>query len=292
MRAQALEKAQEGLAHYRAERWREACDSFREAERLFAAPSVMIYRARCEGKLGNTAEARRLYERILAAPPAKDAPAPYVEAYRDAEKELAALPAAVESPREAAAPPPPSHPPPSAGSRLLGFITLGVGAVGLGIGAATGALSLSRVSDLEARCGGYRCTPAEEPDAHRAKTLGTISTAAFVVGGVAAAAGVVLLVIRPGGAQVPRRRAPRPLLRRCRASASVWAQGGSSSRRSSDHERSWHERVDRVERGRACGRGPDGRDGVQRDLGDWQFRFPGRERGRAGRPGRHGVGER
>lgn len=203
VRAQALEKAQEGLAHYRAERWKEACDSFREAERLFAAPSVMIYRARCEAKLGNTAEARRLYERILAAPPAKDAPAPYVEAYRDAERELAALPAAVEPPREAAAAPPPSPPPPSAGSRLPGFITIGVGAVGLGIGAVTGALSLSRVSDLEARCGGYHCRPADEADVRSAKTLGNISTAAFVVGGVAAAAGALLLVIRPGGAQAP-----------------------------------------------------------------------------------------
>jgi tetratricopeptide (TPR) repeat protein len=211
VRAQALEKAQEGLAHYRAERWREACDSFREAERLFAAPSVMIYLARCQGKLGNTAEARRLYERILAAPPAKDAPAPYVEAYRDAERELAALPAAVEPPRQAVAAPPPSPPPPSGGSLIPGLITIGVGAAGLGIGAVTGALSLSRVSDLQARCGGYHCRPADEGDARSAKTLGNLSTAAFVVGGVAAAAGVVLLVIRPGGAQAtsaPSARAP------------------------------------------------------------------------------------
>jgi tetratricopeptide (TPR) repeat protein len=203
VRAQALEKAQEGLAHYRAERWKEACDSFREAERLFAAPSVMIYLARCQSKLGNTAEAQRTYERILAAPLAKDAPAPYVEAHRDAEKELAALQVKAAPPREAVATPPPSPPPPAAGSRLPGFITLGVGAVGLGIGAITGALSLSRVSDLQARCGGYHCRPADESDAQRAKTLGNVSTAAFVVGGVAAAAGALLLVIRPGGAPPP-----------------------------------------------------------------------------------------
>ena len=202
VRAQALEKAQEGLAHYRAERWREACDSFREAERIFPAPSVVVYLARCHGKLGNKAESQRLYELILAAPPAKDAPAPYVEAYHDAERELAALRAATE-PRAPAAAPPPSPPPPSAGSPLPGLITIGVGAVGLGIGAVTGALSLSRVSDLEARCGGYHCSPADEADARSAKTLGNVSTAAFVVGGVAAAAGALLLVIRPGGAPAP-----------------------------------------------------------------------------------------
>src|SRR6266851_4961750 len=79
-RGLALEKAQEGLALYRAERWQEACASFREAERMFDAPSVLIYLARCQRKLGNAMEARALYEQILAAPPAQAAPLPYVEA--------------------------------------------------------------------------------------------------------------------------------------------------------------------------------------------------------------------
>lgn len=205
VRALALEKAQAGLAHYRAERWREACDSFREAEQIYAAPSVEIYLARCQSKLGNTAKAESLYEQILAAPPAKDAPLPYVEAYRDAEKELAALRLALASPSAATAAPVPSHPPPSAGPRLPGLLTLGIGAVGLGIGAVTGALSLSRVAALEERCGGYHCSPGDERDAASARMLGNVSTAALLVGS-AAAAGALLLVIRPGGA--PLRPAP------------------------------------------------------------------------------------
>jgi tetratricopeptide (TPR) repeat protein len=226
VRALALEKAQAGLTHYRAERWRQACDSFREAERIYAAPSVVIYLARCQSKLGNTAEAESLYEQILAAPPAKDAPLPYVEAYRDAEKELAALRLTPASPSAATAAPVPSQPPPSAGPRLPGLLTLGIGAVGLGIGAVTGALSLSRVAALEERCGGYHCSPGDERDAASARMLGNVSTAALLVGGAAAAAGALLLVIRPGGASLR----PAPSDKAPAAAASSFSVGVGAGR--------------------------------------------------------------
>jgi tetratricopeptide (TPR) repeat protein len=225
-RALALEKAQQGLTHYDAGRWQDAYDSFREAAGLYDAPSVEIYLARCQRKLGRPAEARALYERILAEPLARDAPPQFVEAHRDAERELDAIrrepaarpsaPAGPVSPPPVSAPPVPPPADHTAGPLWPGLVTLGVGAAGLGIGAVTGLISLSKVSDLSAHCGGYHCTPSDEPAAASARGLGNASTAAFVVGGAAAAAGVLLLVIRPGG---------RPLTAPQGTSKAAWSAG-------------------------------------------------------------------
>src|SRR4051812_42180375 len=90
-RALALEKAQQGLTHYNAGRWQDAYNAFHDAAGIYDAPSVEIYLARCQRKLGHVDAARALYERILAEPLTKDAPAPFVEAHRDAVRELDAL---------------------------------------------------------------------------------------------------------------------------------------------------------------------------------------------------------
>ncbi|EYF08746.1 PEGA domain-containing protein [Chondromyces apiculatus] len=81
--------------------------------------------------------------------------------------------------------------------KVPGAVVLGLGAVGLGIGTVTGAMSLSRVSELDRLCPDRQCSPAEQPIGDDARTLGTVSTVGFVVGGVLAAAGVTLLVIQP-----------------------------------------------------------------------------------------------
>ncbi|AKT43112.1 hypothetical protein [Chondromyces crocatus] len=81
---------------------------------------------------------------------------------------------------------------------IPGAIAIGLGAVGLGLGTVTGAMSLSRVGDLDQSCPSKRCSPAEKSIADEARTLGTVSTIGFVAGGVLAAAGVTLLVLRPG----------------------------------------------------------------------------------------------
>jgi len=85
------------------------------------------------------------------------------------------------------------------GSVVPAAITLGLGAVGLGIGVVTGALSLSKVGDLDNRCPDRRCAPEDQVTADHARTLGTVSTVGFIAGGALAAAGVVLLVLRPSG---------------------------------------------------------------------------------------------
>jgi PEGA domain len=92
-------------------------------------------------------------------------------------------------------------------SRPTGIALVAVGAVGLGVGAVTGVLSLNKVSALRSGCPGYPHCPADDTigqaDLRSAKTLGNVSTAGFIAGGVLAATGVVLLVIGPGDQRKP-----------------------------------------------------------------------------------------
>lgn len=99
--------------------------------------------------------------------------------------------------RTAEAPPPPP-PPDEGGPPLAPIIAFGLGAVGVGVGVVTGVMSSSAVSDIKSRCDGNQCLRSDAPAADRAETLGNVSTAAFILGGVGLAAGAVLLVLRPG----------------------------------------------------------------------------------------------
>lgn len=85
------------------------------------------------------------------------------------------------------------------GSLIPAIVVGGVGVVGLGIGIVTGAMSLSRVGDLEARCPEAHCLPKDEPIGDSAKSLGTASTIGFVAGTALIGAGVALAIIRPWG---------------------------------------------------------------------------------------------
>jgi hypothetical protein len=78
--------------------------------------------------------------------------------------------------------------------RLLvpAIAAFGVGVVGLGVGAITGVMSLNKAADVEAKCPNDQCDPELEDDADSAKTLGTVSTITFIIGGVGVAAGAIL----------------------------------------------------------------------------------------------------
>jgi hypothetical protein len=90
------------------------------------------------------------------------------------------------------------------GSLVPALIGFGVGAVGLGVGAITGAMSMSKVSDIKSHCPNNHCPASEQSDIDSTKTLGTVSTVGFIVGGVGVAAGAVLLLLRsPSGESPP-----------------------------------------------------------------------------------------
>ena len=80
--------------------------------------------------------------------------------------------------------------------KILIFGGFGLGAVGLGVGAVTGLLSLSKVSDVKDQCTNDVCPANLQGDLDSAKSLGTVSTIAFVAGGIGVGAGIVGLVLQ------------------------------------------------------------------------------------------------
>jgi hypothetical protein len=65
-----------------------------------------------------------------------------------------------------------------------------VAAVGLGVGTVTGILALSAKNDLTSSCVASRCGPDQYGTLDRGRTMGTVSTIAFIVGGAGAAVGI------------------------------------------------------------------------------------------------------
>jgi hypothetical protein len=91
--------------------------------------------------------------------------------------------------------PAPAAPTATPRSRTPAYVALGVGAVGLGVGAITGILALGKKSDLDSACKDKICPSSAQKDTiDSGKTLGTVSTVGFVVGIVGAGVGAVLLL--------------------------------------------------------------------------------------------------
>jgi len=104
----------------------------------------------------------------------------------------AVAPPPVLTPPPIVAPPPP---PSSDGARTAGFVIGGVGLVGVVVGAITGGMTIGKKSTVDKECDANRCTGLTARDAATAgKTLSTVSTVAFIAGGVGLAAGVVLVL--------------------------------------------------------------------------------------------------
>jgi hypothetical protein len=80
--------------------------------------------------------------------------------------------------------------------KTLGFVGIGVGGAGLVMGAVAGGIALGKHNDLAKVCPSGVCTDQQSAlDSYH--LAANISTAGFVVGGVLAATGVVLLVTSP-----------------------------------------------------------------------------------------------
>jgi hypothetical protein len=85
--------------------------------------------------------------------------------------------------------------------KTLGFVALGAGVIGLGVGAVTGVMAMSKnKSSTDACPNDGPCASPDAVDANgSAKSLATISTVGFIAGGVLAAAGAVLVISAPSG---------------------------------------------------------------------------------------------
>jgi hypothetical protein len=89
-----------------------------------------------------------------------------------------------------------------------------VGGAGLVLGGVTGAMALSKHSKLSTDCPSGSCGPDHKSDLDSYHTLGKLSTIGFIVGGVGAATGVVLLLVKPRGSSDATAAAARQQQRR------------------------------------------------------------------------------
>jgi hypothetical protein len=84
--------------------------------------------------------------------------------------------------------------------RTVAFVVGGIGIAGLVVGGVTGALALSKSNASQSACGSASDCPqhsASVSDYNSASSLSTVSTIAFVGGGVALAAGVTFFLLSP-----------------------------------------------------------------------------------------------
>lgn len=123
----------------------------------------------------------------------------------------AAAPNAASSPAPGAAPSPSPPAPadaapaaaPASHSSILPWIAFGVGGAGLVTGAVTGGLALGQHSSIVSDCGGSTCPTSEQSKIDGYHTMTLVSTVGWVVAGVGAATGVVLLFVKPGETSAP-----------------------------------------------------------------------------------------
>jgi hypothetical protein len=77
------------------------------------------------------------------------------------------------------------------------FVAFGGAGAALIFGSVFGGLALSKKSDLMSACGGTACPPSQRGAFDDAKTFANLSTVGFVVAGITAAVGVVLVIVAP-----------------------------------------------------------------------------------------------
>lgn len=86
---------------------------------------------------------------------------------------------------------------PGSNNKTLALVAFGVGGAGILVGAITGLVAVGKHGDLSDQCPDGKCTSDKQSDIDSYKTMGTISTIGFIVGGVGVAAGAVLWFTAP-----------------------------------------------------------------------------------------------
>ena len=91
-------------------------------------------------------------------------------------------------------------PAPAGVARPVGLVVGGLGIAAIGVGAVTGALTLARKDTVAANCDAAKaCNPVGVAAASEGKMFSAISTATFLGGAAALAAGVVLVIVGRSG---------------------------------------------------------------------------------------------
>lgn len=118
----------------------------------------------------------------------------------DLAKKIVAPPPVVDEPEAAT----PSKP--GSGWKIVMWSGFAVGAVGVGVGSVTGIMAFSKTSDVEGKCPTpTTCPRAEQSNLDSARSMGTISTVMFIVGGAGIGVGILGLVMsnKSNGDTVP-----------------------------------------------------------------------------------------
>ncbi|HHH31618.1 MAG TPA: hypothetical protein ENK57_25170 [Polyangiaceae bacterium] len=91
LKREARRLGEAALQLYEQERWQQAYDKFTEADRVFHAPTLVLYRARSMANMGQVIEARELYRLLLREAVQPKAPPQFREAKDVAFRELEAI---------------------------------------------------------------------------------------------------------------------------------------------------------------------------------------------------------
>jgi hypothetical protein len=94
---------------------------------------------------------------------------------------------------------------PRYGVAIGGFVLAGAGLI---VGTATGVVVLSRKDKLDGQCVNHECGTAYQDDLHSARSLATVSTVAFVLGGVGLGIGLYGLLSKTEHAKESARLEP------------------------------------------------------------------------------------
>lgn len=90
-RQAAVALGDEALGLFEQGNYQDAFDRFAKANELLQAPTLLLYMARCQARLGKTASAAKLYEQVASAALAPDATPQFRQAREAAVAELAEL---------------------------------------------------------------------------------------------------------------------------------------------------------------------------------------------------------
>lgn len=200
--------SEQGATYYQLRDYRRATELFQQAYGIDPDPNLVYNIARCYEALGDKQTAIEKYEIFISSPGAdskgrvraQDAvrllrtPAPSATVSSAGSTATGANRSAADS---SSAPVETSHP-----SYMPAIVAFGVGAAGLATGAVAGGLALSKRSSLDSVCtAAHACPLSEASDISSLKTTSTLSTVGFIVGGVGAATGaLLLLLLRPSSA--------------------------------------------------------------------------------------------